>query len=230
MTREDDFTDNGLLNLTGTELGQRYQVRGRFYSLKGKAKVYFCRDVLELHRDEVQQTACDAIFVMMNPGSSKLLDVMDTDVNIATMLPTKPDTTQYQLMRLMEVLRWKRVRVLNLSDLRNARSADFYNDVSAFENREGQAEHSIFSAARRMELTTALVRKSGAPVFAAWGVGRPLEDLARRALASLNAMKVVPVGLSHRHGSWAFRHPLPKGQAPQQQWRLDALGVLRPSH
>jgi len=71
----------------------------------------------------------DAIFIMMNPGSSRPLEEVDNVVsedNInkleISLVPTKPDTTQYQVMRVMHYCNWNHVRVLNISDMRDPKS------------------------------------------------------------------------------------------------------------
>jgi len=58
----------------------------------------------------------DAVFIMMNPGSSKpLVEVNNhfpaTSLNklAISLVPTKPDTTQYQVMRLMHYRWWQHV-------------------------------------------------------------------------------------------------------------------------
>ena len=162
---------------------------------------------------------------MMNPGSSEpLVGSCTAPQHQAVMVPTKADTTQYQLMRLMGVLGWQRVRVLNLSDLRNAKSASFYVALSGFATQEGHDGHSIFSGARQNELVCALSRKPGAPVISAWGVATKLKALAETAMRSLDH---VNLGLGHRNGPWAFRHPLPQTDPQQTEWRVDALRMLK---
>ncbi|MBB3182286.1 hypothetical protein [Variovorax sp. Sphag1AA] len=220
--------DPSELHLGQHDLDERYQVLGRFYAYPGEAlgKSYLCRDILEIHRTAVGDQPCNAVFVMMNPGDSKpLLGTESAPKHEARLVATRPDRTQFQLMRLMGMLGWQRVRVLNLSDLRNPRSSSFYEQLKGFKAHEGHNGHSIFSTTRKAELAGALARKPGAPIVAAWGVGRPLKDLATNAVDALNGKAV---GLNHPRGAWAYRHPLPQRNGPQIQWRLDALELLRP--
>jgi hypothetical protein len=63
----------------------------------------------------------DAVFIMMNPGSSKPLVEVNNRIHARaihklpiSLVPTRPDTTQYQVMRLMHFLGWRHVRVLNI--------------------------------------------------------------------------------------------------------------------
>jgi hypothetical protein len=167
------------------------------------------------------------VFIMMNPGSSKpLVEVAPVELRDAALVPTKPDRTQYQLMRLMGVQGWERVKVLNLSDLRVPRSQDFFKRVKAFEDQEGHDGHSIFSKARH-ELVSGLGRQPGGPIMAAWGVDPALKQLAKMALQALSSASIL--GLRHDNGEWAYRHSLPQTTSAQERWRREALDMLRAS-
>jgi hypothetical protein len=110
-------------------------VLGHFYNIVVGAQRVRCRSALEIVREELMpvriDAAPDAIVVMMNPGSSQPTDSVPEEVELTRFLltlklvATKPDTTQYQIMRLMHYCGWDHVRVLNLSDLREASSASF---------------------------------------------------------------------------------------------------------
>lgn len=219
--------DEDYLNQLPSQLDAQFDVSGRFYTHSGSAQTYKCRDLLEIRRRDAG--ACieaDAVFIMMNPGSSTPL-VGDEEVELsdAHLVPTKPDTTQYQLMRLMSAMGWQRVKVLNLSDLRVTRSEDFLKQMQEFEARESHDGHSLFATSRRHELAPALSRRSGAPIVAAWGVDKALQKLA---VAAQKALASTPVlGLRHPNGPWAYRHPLPQTASAQSQWRRDALLMLR---
>ena len=78
----------------------------------------------------------DSLVIMMNPGGSepmkKSVENLYTYKNINLLadslksgddiVKTKPDRTQYQIMRIMEWQQWSHVRVINLSDIRNPKS------------------------------------------------------------------------------------------------------------
>lgn len=222
MSEDEDF-----LNQLPGQLDAAFDVTGRFYSHIGGAETYKCRDLLEIRRrDAGACVEADAVFIMMNPGSSHPLGGdAEVELSDARLVPTKPDTTQYQLMRLMSAMGWQRVKVLNLSDLRVTRSADFFERVQEFEARESHDGHSLFAKSRRHELAPALSRRSDAPIVAAWGVDKALQKLAVAAQKALPSMPVL--GLRHQNGPWAYRHPLPQTAGAQIQWRRDALLVLR---
>src|ERR1700722_18843393 len=97
------------------ELKRKFDVFGHFYSVQvAPKKVVDCRSVLEImeatHAPEKTASLStrkpDAVFIMMNPGSSRpLVEVNNhiradaiSDLRIS-LVPTKPDTTQYQVMR-----------------------------------------------------------------------------------------------------------------------------------
>ena len=123
------------------ELKQNYGVFGHFYAVELASKeVVECRSVLEIaskthapkEPSELSMLRPDAVFVMMNPGSSRPLVEVNNPIHAKaihklpiSLVPTRPDTTQYQVMRLMHFRCWRHVRVLNLSDLRNPKSAEF---------------------------------------------------------------------------------------------------------
>lgn len=215
------------LDVTKNELEDRFEVTGRFYVIKGKAAQYQCRDLLEIRRCGVGGALeCDAVFIMMNPGSSEpAVEIEPVQLHRAVMVATKPDRTQFQLMRLMGMQGWSRLKVLNLSDLRETSSSVFYGRFKDFEHLEANDGHSIFSSSRQEQLHAGLRRKSGAPVFLAWGVHRKLKGLAQWALHALSTTEHL--GLSHKNGEWAYRHPLPQNGAAQKKWRGEAHAALQ---
>lgn len=217
------------LGLSKAQLAQRFRATGRFYQVESKSvphEPFRCREVLEVFRPGSSELACDAVFVMMNPGGSQPLEVREpTSLEEATLVPTKPDDTQYQLMRLMEAFDWEHVRVLNLSDVRESESTELPELLSRFIRDQEHEGHSVFSATRQAGLSELLVRKSTAPVILAWGVSPKLRKLAEHALSRLRAHGVAaPLGLEHptRKG-WAYYHPLPRRAAAAQRWCEEAF-------
>lgn len=215
------------LDMTKNELEGHFEVTGRFYVIEGRAARYQCRDLLEIRRRGIGGALeCDAVFVMMNPGSSKpAVEIEPVQLHQALMVATEPDRTQFQLMRLMGTQGWSRLKVLNLSDLREKSSSRFYGHFKDFERLEANDRHSIFSSSRQEQLHAGLSRKSGAPIFLAWGVHRKLKVLAQRALHALGTTEHR--GLLHKNGEWAYRHPLPRSGATQRSWRHESHELLQ---
>src|SRR6202042_3301860 len=107
----------------------------------------------------------DAVFIMMNPGSSRPLNEVDNRIHAKaihelsiSLVPTKPDTTQYQVMRVMHHCEWRHVRVLNLSDLRCTKSVKFFKQFKQLEAVASFDSHSVFSSRRKHELALKLTK------------------------------------------------------------------------
>lgn len=165
---------------------------------------------------------------MMNPGSSQPLNSVPAVVGHARLsltrkklVSTKPDTTQYQIMRLMHYCDLNYVRVINLSDLREASSASFIKQYRELEDVHNYIEHSIFSPARFAELAKSLERSAGAPIIAAWGASPQLDRLIGRCVPQIKEEGGV-VGLPHHEGADRYLHPLPRMQADKRAW-VDAM-------
>jgi predicted esterase len=174
----------------------------------------------------------DAIFIMMNPGSSEPTEPVDQRLkehNVARMkvslVPAKSDPTQYQLMRVMHKMGWQSVRVLNLSDLINTRGTDFARQYIALELSTGFDAHSIFSERRKTELAQKLKRKRGAPIILAWGLNEALDPLIHQCLQSIGHLKGV-TGLLTEGSKKKYRHPLPALQRQKRQWVRDMVVAL----
>jgi hypothetical protein len=63
---------------------------------------------------------------------------------------------------------WRHVRVLNLSDLRHAKSAEFIRQFKRLEQEVSFDSHSIFSLRRKNELVLKLTKHNAVPVIRAW--------------------------------------------------------------
>ncbi len=135
---------------------------------------------------------------MMNPGSSQPLAEVNTRIHAKaihelpiSLVPTKPDITQYQVMRLMHYCDWRHIRVLNLSDLRCSKSGEFFKQFKRLEEEISFDSHSIFSGPRTKELALKLTNLKAIPVIRAWGVSPHLEPLIDRCLSKLTRAKAV---------------------------------------
>lgn len=213
------------------ELKRKFGVFGHFYSVQvALKKSVECRSVLEIVETAhaPKKTAAlssrkpDAVFIMMNPGSSRPLTEVNNRIHAKaihelpiSLVPTKPDTTQYQVMRVMHFCEWRHVRVLNLSDLRCPQSGVFFKQFKGLEEEHLFDAHSIFSDRRTDELTLKLT--SGIPVIRAWGVSPNLDPLIDRCLSKLTKAKLVR-GLLKEGTTNKFLHPLPSLQSQKVEW------------
>jgi hypothetical protein len=215
------------------DLKQSYGVFGHFYSVELPSKeVVECRSVLELiakshvpnDYSDLSQRSPNAVFVMMNPGSSRPLVEVKNRIRAnsihklaISLVLTKPDTTQYQVMRLMKHCEWKHVRVLNLSDLRCSKSAEFFKQFKGLESTHSFDAHSIFCDRREDELALKLTSHRAIPVIRAWGVSPHLDPLIDRCVSTLPRANPVR-GLLKEGTIDKFLHPLPSLQSQQMEW------------
>jgi len=219
--------------IPASELKEKYDVFGHFYSVQiAPNTVIECRSVLEIVENAnvpmnmagLSQRKPDAIFVMMNPGSSRplievnnLIDPDSIHELPISLVPAKPDTTQYQLMRLMHHCEWRHVRVLNLSDLRCSKSGEFFKRFKLLEGEASFDSHSIFSSRRKDELVLKLTKYHDIPLVRAWGVSSELDPLIERCTSKLtkkrSIMGLVKVGTKNK-----FLHPLPSLQVQKLLW------------
>jgi hypothetical protein len=161
---------------------------------------------------------------MMNPGSSRPLVEVNNRIRAkairklrVSLVPTKPDTTQYQVMRLMHFRGWQHVRVLNLSDLRCSKSAEFIKSFQRLEVEEKFASHSVFSDARADELSLKLPKRKKTPLVLAWGMSNKLNPLIDRCMERL-PRKSNLMGLLEPDTTTKYRHPLPSLHEQQRTW------------
>ena len=214
-------------------LKEKYEILGNFYSVEISPDcIIECRNVLEIVAKPLSTSQIrlipkqrpDAIFVMMNPGSSQPLVDVDYRVKAEqigdlsiTLVPTKPDTTQYQVMRVMECCQLRHVRVLNLSDLRCTKSPLFIQQFKRLEAERAYDAHSLFSSRRHSELVRQVTKYRQTPVVRAWGVSPHLEPLIERCEMSLAKMS-KRYGLLKDGTDNKYLHPLPSLQTQQLLW------------
>lgn len=213
------------------KLKGKFDVFGHFYSVHvAPKKVVECRSVLEIVKSEyapkkataISNRKPDAVFIMMNPGSSRPLTEAVNRIHaktihglVTSLVPTKPDTTQYQVMRLMHYCEWRHVRILNLSDLRCPKSGVFFKQYKGLEDDLSFDAHSVFSDRRTDELASKLI--DGVPVIRAWGLSAALDPLIDRCIPKLARAKTV-WGLMKEGTTNKYLHPLPSLQKQKLLW------------
>jgi hypothetical protein len=215
------------------ELQSSYGVFGHFYSVEvASNRLVECRSVLEIVENahapgktsEISNRKPDAVFIMMNPGSSRPLVEVNNRIHAdaihelpISLVPTKPDTTQYQVMRVMHYCDWRHVRVLNLSDLRCSKSSEFFKQFKRLEEEASFDSHSIFSERRTTELALKLTLHSAIPVIRAWGLSASLDQLIERCTSKLSNNKAL-MGLLKEGSMNKYLHPLPSLQKQKLLW------------
>ncbi|CAN5213991.1 hypothetical protein BH09PSE6_BH09PSE6_29430 [soil metagenome] len=190
---------------------QRFRCLGLFYDWRDDRDDFAKRAVLEiLQGDEPDSRASkppDAVVVMMNPGSSMPLPGHEGRGSEGRLVPTKPDSVQRQIMRLMARVGWHHVRVVNLADVRAARSADLHALIDGGADR--QALGSMFAGASVVAPGNAI---DAGLVICAWGMDKRLAPYATQAQQWLDEKRVRLVGMRAPAARFpAWRYPKPVG-------------------
>ena len=228
--------------IPANELKKEFEVFGHFYSIKIESVSDIdCRSVLEIvnkesdieNLDSLSLKLPDAVFIMMNPGSSRPLSEVNNIISYksaeelnVSLIPTKPDTTQFQLLRVMSYCNWNHVRVLNLSDMRDPKSGKFVERYKKIENDTGFVEHSIFSDVRENELQRKLKINKVAPVVCVWGVSSDLDPLIERCINKISHINEV-TGLLKEGTKNKYFHPLPTLQTDKEKWVNDMVEKIK---
>lgn len=223
-------------------LKKSFDVFGHFYSVNLVSGIRIeCRSVLEIVRKEKEHAnlnllpaqAPDAIFIMMNPGSSKpseevenIISERDISQLSISLVPTKPDTTQYQLMRVMHYCKWSHVRVLNISDLRDPKSGNFVDRYRVIEKETGYTAHSLFDDKRNNEFKMKIIKKKLAPVICAWGVSTNLDTLITKCTNKISGTYRL-TGLLKPNTLNKYFHPLPTLQTEKIKWVDDIVKRIK---
>ncbi|CAN5196521.1 hypothetical protein BH09PSE6_BH09PSE6_05640 [soil metagenome] len=190
---------------------QRFRCLGMFHGWEDARGDFAKRALLEiLQGDQPEARASktpDAVVVMMNPGSSMPLPGHEGRSSDARLVPTKPDSVQRQIMRLMARVAWQHVRVVNLADVRAPRSADLHALIDAGADR--RALGSMFAGA---SIVTPEQAVDARVVICAWGMDRRLAPYATEAQAWLDARGLPLLGMRAPAARFpAWRYPKPVG-------------------
>ncbi|MEN8153603.1 MAG: hypothetical protein ABFR75_06235 [Acidobacteriota bacterium] len=229
------------------ELKELFTVYGCFYDIltRDGKKIKF-RNILEIFRNDYHKSIeepltltsskPDSLFVMMNPGSSEprqfgfrepLIKIDDAPERLSSleMAFAKPDVTQYQVMRIMYEKRWNHVRVVNLSDIREPKSLEFFKRVKQFESGNSDV-HTIFSGLRREERSLVFsLKDKNSPVILGWGRDKSLLPLADKALKFLSGFKTG--GIVSPDNQKLYSHPSPNIQSAKELWLKKILTQLK---
>lgn len=212
------------------ELKTKFKIYGHFYNLIIGAEIFNCRSLLEIISADScnpKPDAANAVVVMMNPGSSRPIDPDYVPENFTIkqifspswkkdLIDTRPDNAQYQIMRLMILQKWKYIRVLNLSDLRNGNSGNFNKDFVKASTHDKTFPHSIFNPGRVNELNGYINSKSLTTVVLAWGSESILIPVANKALEFLRNYNYV--GLSSDNKNPFYKYPSPYKKEAKLFW------------
>lgn len=226
-------------------LDKRFVAYGRFYNIQYSNSLEQCRNILEIYRRECHEKLkesdkLDAIFIMMNPGASKPVngkyniksftasDIKNEKHLIISVELAQPDKTQYQIMRIMESNKWDFVKVINLSDIREAKSNNFYDEINKLQEKDTDYIHSIFSKERISELNKIFTSSKDIKVIVAWGVNSKLRFLINLAISNNNLKNRIGYDKDtyKKLVNFYYYHPLQRGKKRQEKWLINILSKI----
>ena len=210
-----------------TEICKDFCVTGCYYTSNG----HDCRKYLDLKCKKSEASEPDIMVIMMNPGGSE--PQKDTGITCAgdprvgdscKLSKAKPDRTQIQITRVMRCIGLHYARVLNLSDLRNTKSEEFYKFLGSNESQDWA--HSVFDPRRKEDLC-ALFEKN-APVILGWGVCDVLQDLSGKAMDFLRCVGITKPAGRNTEGN-KYNHPYPPDATDEwlNEWVQEIVGQIR---
>jgi hypothetical protein len=183
-------------------LYDQFECYGHFYQIvKDGIVIASCRSQLDIidskrmTKKDMSILKIDAMAIMMNPGTSKPLaerfkepqvDLESFPIHgVKQLVATKPDDTQKRLMRIMKHRKWKYIRVINLSDIRQHESEKLASEFRNYKMQSPNYEHSLFSSSRKLELLENLKQAEDKPIILAWGTKTCLKPFAIECLNKL---------------------------------------------
>lgn len=224
------------------ELKKHYEVLGNFYKLEySNGDELECRNTLEIYtksnsNDIRKKNSPDAVFIMMNPGKSRPKDknyeppiVKERDIKNSkaikiSLIETVPDITQYQVMRIMREKNWKHIRILNLSDYREAQSPEFYKKIKQLKKSDKESIHSIFSGERFKELNNLIDINNKPNIIVAWGRDKALSELICKAISSKKLEERI--GCSESDDQFYYSHASPRLKEHKIKWLDNILDQI----
>lgn len=176
------------------------------------------RRYLEIKRKTYLGKSNDLNVIMMNPGSSRPKDIDEKNNSkfLNKFVIAHPDPTQFQIMKVMENCNLNYAKIINLSDVRNGSSNEFYKLLN---NELKDLYHSIFHDSNEEHLKEYLNFESN--FILGWGVNSKLNNLAKNALdkiEKLREQKTKIFGIKHPNNQFGYYHPLPRTAKQQTDW------------
>ncbi|MBE6069339.1 MAG: hypothetical protein E7211_16870 [Clostridium lundense] len=220
------------------ELKKMYEVYANFYKMmQADGKIYTCRNVADIYDKEFKasniKSKPQALIIMMNPGSC---EPKDKDYNIpnrtidklykisinASSVLCKADNAQYQIMRIMDIKKWKHIRIVNLSDIKCSNGDEFKDRLKGLQEIDKKDMHSIFSSKRTMERDQAFLLESNAPIILAWGIDKKLIHLARKCVQSIPMENCRGI----KYDEYLYYYPSPLLKTGKEAWLHDISKIV----
>lgn len=166
------------------------------------------RKHLDITSNEIDSSKPELMIIMMNPGSAEPID-NDIEYPIpkdpfAKYASVKIDKTIQEIIKVMEELKIKHVRIVNLSDCRQAKSDKFMELVNkgTYDNREILTT-SIFHKSRNDDFEKYFI--DVIPILIAWGVSNVLNKFIDLVHAKIGSTE-KHYGVKNKHNK--YYHPL----------------------
>ena len=216
---------------------------GHFYLLRHRNRQLECRSRLEIVQDAQRRAVSerllpssvpDLVFVLLNPGSCRpqsqnatfsLGCTAQSTSDFGALSPAVPDSTQRQVIDLLRTLQLSHARILNLSDLCEPDSTEFFRRVSELDQCAPPPPHSLFVKSRMVEQARLLNASLGIAVLG-WGVHPMAATMATSCLASLRHCELATAGIAHSRVRNGYYHPLPRSHAARLSWRATLASKL----
>ena len=208
---------------------KKYQVKGRFYVLTSSNLTTKCRSLLTI-TDMTTTNNKKLLVIMLNPGSSRPLDneYLETeilvteiaDLNNVSLIDAKPDATQYQIMRVMNELKYSYADIINLYDIREPKSSLLFGNAK---KGKLQNEASIFSDTRHSELHNYFTTDT--TVILAWGNAKPIQNTEIKAIDKIS--KLTSKIFTVRGNDNIICHPSRQNHNYKIKWLDNIYGQLR---
>lgn len=215
--------------IKAADLKKQYQVKGRFYVLKSVNSITKCRSLLTI-TDTAKTHKKKLLVIMLNPGSSRPIDkeYLETEIlatqidklNSVSLIDTKPDTTQYQIMRVMKELQFTYANIINLYDIREPKSGILFDNAK---KGELQTEASIFANTRQSELNSYFTNET--TVILAWGNAKPISEIEKKAIENIS--KLTKKIFTVRGNNNIICHPSPQNHNFKIKWLDNIYGQLK---
>lgn len=187
------------------DLDQQYTVKASFYYRNIGGEQVLCRRAADIKSIDYKDEAIDAYFVMMNPGKCKSYDVTKVakvEDNDVIFVEASSDHTMARVMNIMKELRWKYIRILNVSDIVDPNSGRAKAKIKKIiEN--GYDEHCIFAESRREELDS--LTREDAVYIISWGTGKELNCYKKLAMGYLKDKRYI--GVQNKSGQYYHIKP-----------------------
>jgi hypothetical protein len=207
------------------QLRKEFDVIASFYQIEVGSILYQCRShALIMRKGGANQKSPDAVICMANPGSCSPRDksyhgpiIQDHFINVPYVV-VDDDPTQRQLMRLMQIMDWNVISIINVSDLCASNMNDFKEKLRLVEEYSYK-KHSIFEDSRfkeRESLLDCYFKQS--KVILAWGKDSSIRKLASNILKKLPKEGQCFFGLSYSSPEWGYQHPNPILQEKCIEW------------